>query len=123
MKETSKKFIENRLKGIIWRPYKVLKRNPGHVTLCEVPVIPGPEIQKMASKYCHERIVFKLRDEKEAHWESYIEWERKELKKIRRRRKRKAKKKRKRILKTIYRGFAPNPTSFGVKGSESGWVL
>ncbi len=123
MKETSKKFIEDKLKVIIESPYKILKRNPGHITLCEVSVISGsiPEMEKRASKFCDEKIVFKLKDEKEARWEAYCEWEKKELKKISRRRKRKAKKKRKRILKTIYRGFAPNPTS--VRTLDPGWVF
>ncbi len=122
MKETSKQFIENQIKRIqiLEGKVKVLKRNPGHITLCEVEVIPPPEIIKAISKYCREMIAFKLMDEKETAWEYWSEWERKELKKISRRRKRKARKRRKRILKTIYRGFAPNPTR--KRKLDPGWV-
>ena len=113
MKETSKKFIENQIKHIlIGETVKVLKRNPGHITLCEVEIMPPPELIKAISKYCREKIIFKLRDENEAALEYWSEWEREKLRKIKSNEKRKAKRKRKRILKTIYRGFAPNSTSF-----------
>lgn len=58
IKETSKKFIENKLRGILQRPYKVLKRNPGHITLCEVSRMPDPDTQEIASRLCREKIVF-----------------------------------------------------------------
>lgn len=109
MEETSKKFIENRIKEILTEEMvRVLKRNPGHIALCEVETMPPPELIKGISKYCHEKIEFTLRDEKEAPWEAYCKWEREELKKIHRRRKRKAKKRRKRILKAIS-GLCPEP--------------
>ena len=66
IKRTSKKFIEYMLRGILWKPYKVLKRNLGHITLCEVSRMPGPDIQEIASRLCGERIVFVSRDEIQA---------------------------------------------------------
>jgi hypothetical protein len=66
IKETSKKFIEYMLSGILRRPYKVLKRNPGHITLCEVSKMPGPDIQEIASRLCREKIVFVPMDEIQA---------------------------------------------------------
>ncbi|MDA8273554.1 MAG: hypothetical protein M0Z72_07475 [Deltaproteobacteria bacterium] len=81
---------------------KVLKRNPGHISLVEIEMILQPETIKTISKHCGERIIFKLKDEKEAKREAYFKWEKEQLKRIRRRLKRKAKRKRKMILKTIY---------------------
>ncbi len=63
IKETSKKFIEYMLEGILQPPYRVLKRNPGHITLCEVSKMPGPDTQEIASRLCREKIVFVLMDE------------------------------------------------------------
>ena len=100
MKETSKKFIENQIKHIlIGETVKVLKRNHGHITLCEVEIMPPPELIKAISKYCREKIIFKLKDENETALEYWSEWERKKLRKIKSNEKRKAKRKRKRILK------------------------
>ena len=111
--EATKKFIENQIRHILTgEKVKVLKQNPGHITLCEVETMPPPELIKAISKYCSEKIIFKLKDENEAAFKYWNEWERKKLKKIKNNEKRKAKRKRKRILKAIYRGFAPNPTSF-----------
>ena len=111
--EATKKFIEKQIRHILTgETVKVLKRNPGHITLCEVETMPSPELIKAISKYCSEKVIFKLKDENEAAFEYWNEWERKKLKKIKNNEKRKAKRKRKRILKAIYRGFAPNPTSF-----------
>lgn len=64
LKKTSKKFIEYLLRGILRKPYRVLKRNPGHITLCEVSIMPGPDTQEIASRLCGEKIVFVPRDEK-----------------------------------------------------------
>ena len=137
MKETSKKFMEKEIKEamksmLINADYLnpvVLKRNVGHISLCAVDFIPGADIRKKISKICREKIVFKERGQKEiddrkikASYEKFIKSMDKEKIKEQKRLNRKAKRKRKRILKAVYRGFAPNPTSFDAKGSETGWV-
>ena len=137
MKETSKKFMEKEIKEamqsmLINADYLnpvVLKRNVGHISLCAVDFIPGTDIRKKISKICREKIVFKERGQKEindrkikASYEKFIRSMDKEKIKKQKRLNRKAKRKRNKILKTVYRGFAPNPTSFDVKGSETGWV-
>jgi hypothetical protein len=70
MKETSKKFIENKIKEVMqsmlinkayFNPI-VTKRNAGHVTLCEVDFMPSPDVQKRISKILGEKIIFKERD-------------------------------------------------------------
>lgn len=107
IKKTSKKYIEDMLYGVINPPYRVLKRNPGHISLCEVKRIPGPDVQKIASRLCRERIAFVLRDEWRAgidqNEENWREWDKAERKKLNR----KAKRRRKKILKAVYRGFDP----------------
>ena len=121
--EATKKFIENRIKEILIDNYfhpKVLKRNPGHISLVEVEVMPAEETIKTISKFCGEKIEFKLK--KQNIQEEFEKWNNYQLIIKKRRLNRKAKRKRKMILKTIYRGFAPNPTSFDAKGSETGWV-
>ena len=137
MKETSKKFMEKEIKEamqsmLINADYLnpvVLKRNVGHISLCAVDFIPGTDIQNKISKICREKIVFKERSQKEiddrkikASYEKFIRFMDKEKIKEQKRLNRKAKKKKKKILKAVYRGFAPNPTSFDAKGSETGWV-
>ncbi len=137
MKETSKKFMEKEIKEamqsmLINADYLnpvVLKRNVGHISLCAVDFIPGADIRKKISKICREKIVFKERGQKEindrkikASYEKFIRSMDKEKIKKQKRLNRKAKRKKKKILKAVYRGFAPNPTSFDVKGSETGWV-
>ena len=137
MKETSKKFMEKEIKEVMqsmlinadyFNPV-VLKRNGGHISLCAVDFIPEHDIQNKISKICMEKIIFKGRSKKEindrkikASYEKFIKSMDKEKIKEQKRLNRKAKRKRKRILKAVYRGFAPNPTSFDVKGSETGWV-
>ena len=88
MKKTSKKFIEYLLRGILRKPYRVLKRNPGHISLCEVSIMPGPDTQEIASRLCGEKIVFEPRDEfqtildqNEKSWQEWEEAERKRLNK------------------------------------------
>ncbi len=110
--EATKEFIENQIKYILPTGLyiKVLKRNPGHITLCEMDIMPDEKAIAEISKYCKEKIEFKLR--KIDDWEEYKKFETKEIARENRRLKRKAKRKRKRLLKTIYRGFAPNPASF-----------
>ena len=107
----------------------VLKRNVGHISLCAVDFIPGADIRKKISKICREKIVFKERGQKEindrkikASYEKFIRSMDKEKIKKQKRLNRKAKRKKKKILKAVYRGFAPNLTSFDAKGSETGWV-
>ena len=107
----------------------VLKRNVGHISLCAVDFIPGADIRKKISKICREKIVFKERGQKEiddrkikVSYEKFIRSMDKEKIKKQKRLNRKAKRKKKKILKAVYRGFAPNPTSFDVKGTETGWV-
>ena len=137
MKETSKKFMEKEIKEamksmLINADYLnpvVLKRNVGHISLCAVDFIPGADIRKKISKICREKIVFKERGQKEiddrkikVSYEKFIRSMDKEKIKKQKRLNRKAKRKKKKILKAVYRGFAPNPTSFDVKGTETGWV-
>ena len=109
--EATKKFIENRIRELFIDNYfhpKVLKRNPGHISLIEVEVMPLPETIKTISKFCGEKIEFKLK--KQCIQKDFEKWKNKQLIIKKRRLNRKAKRKRKRILKTIYQGFAPNPT-------------
>ena len=129
MKETSKKFVEKEIKevmqsmlvNVVYLNPVVVKRNAGHLTLCEVDFMPPSELAKTVSKYCGEKIIFKERDKIKTSFDKFTKSiEKKRIKE--KRLNRKAKRKRKKILKTIYRGFAPNPTSFDVKGSETGWV-
>ena len=111
--EATKKFIENQIKELLIDKFfhaKVLKRNPGHISLIEVDIMPQPENIKEISKICREKIEFTLR--KINDWEEFEYMQSDLFKRKKRRLKRKAKRKRKRILKAIYRGFAPNPTSF-----------
>ena len=113
--EATKKFIENQIKELLIDKFfhaKVLKRNPGHISLVEVDIMPQPENIKEISKICREKIEFTLR--KINDWEEfeYTYMQNDLFKREKRRLKKKAKRKRKRILKAIYRGFAPNPTSF-----------
>ena len=108
--EATKKFIENQIKNLLFGSVKVLKRNPGHVSLVEVDIMPQSENIKEISKICREKIEFKLRKINE--WEEFEYMQNDLFKRKKRRLRRKAKRKRKRILKAIYRGFAPNPTSF-----------
>jgi hypothetical protein len=111
--EATKKFIEKRIRELLIDKYfhaKVLKRNPGHISLIEVDIIPQPENIREISKICREKIEFKLRKINE--WKEFEYMQNDLLKREKRRLKKKAKRRRKRILKTIYRGFAPNHTSF-----------
>ena len=111
--EATKKFIENQIKELLIDKFfhaKVLKRNPGHISLVEVDIMPQPENIKEISKICREKIEFKLRKINE--WKEFEYMQNDLFKREKRRLKRKAKRKRKRILRAIYRGFAPNPTSF-----------
>ncbi len=111
--EATKKFIENQIKELLIDKFfhaKVLKRNPGHISLVEVDIMPQPKNIKEISKICREKIEFKLR--KINDWEEFEYMQNDLFKRKKRRLRRKAKRKRKRILKAIYRGFAPNPTSF-----------
>ena len=80
MKETSKKFIENKIKEVMqsmlinkayFNPI-VTKRNAGHVTLCEVDFMPSPDVQKRISKILGEKIIFKERDRIKASFERFI---------------------------------------------------
>ncbi len=86
LKKTSKKFIEYLLRGILRKPYKVLKRNPGHITLCEVSRMPDHDTQEIASRLCREKIVFVPRDEFQAildqNEKSWQEWEEAERKRL-----------------------------------------
>lgn len=44
--EATKKFIEKRIREVLIDKYfhaKVLKRNPGHILLVEVDIMPPPE--------------------------------------------------------------------------------
>ena len=135
MKKTSKKYMEKEIKEamqsmLINADYLnpvVLKRNTGHISLCEVDLMPGTDIQNKISKICREKIVFKERSQKEiddrkikASYEKFIRSMDKKIKE-QKRLNRKAKRKRKKIRKTVYRAL-PEPTSFDVKGSETGWV-
>ena len=113
--EATKKFIENQIKELLIDKFfhaKVLKRNPGHISLVEVDIMPQPENIKEISKICREKIEFTLR--KINDWEEfeYTYMKNDLFKRKKRRLRRKAKRKRKRILRATYRGFAPNPTSF-----------
>ena len=111
--EATKKFIENQIKELLIDKFfhaKVLKRNPGHISLVEVDIMPQPENIKEISKICREKIEFTLR--KINDWEEFEYMQNDLFKRKKSRLRRKAKRKRKRILKAIYRGFAPNPTSF-----------
>ena len=111
--EATKKFIENQIKELLIDKFfhaKVLKRNPGHISLVEVDIMPQPENIKEISKICREKIEFKLRKINE--WKEFEYMQNDLFKRKKRRLRRKAKRKRKRILRAIYRGFAPNPTSF-----------
>ncbi len=111
--EATKKFIENQIKELLIDKYfhaKVLKRDPGHISLVEVDIIPQQENIREISKICREKIEFRLRKINE--WEEFEYIQNDLFKREKRRLKKKAKRRRKRILKTIYRGFAPNPTSF-----------
>ena len=110
--EATKKFIENQIKNLLFGSVKVLKRNPGHISLAEVEIMPSKRLANEISKYCRERIIFRQRDEAQVFYDDYEKSREKEIVNERRRLKRKVKRRRKRILKTIYRGFAPNPTSF-----------
>ncbi len=113
--EATKKFIENQIKELLIDKFfhaKVLKRNPGHISLAEVEIMPSKRLANEISKYCRERIIFRQRDEAQVFYDDYEKSREKEIVNERRRLKRKVKRRRKRILKTIYRGFAPNPTSF-----------
>ena len=110
--EATKKFVENQIKNLLFGSVKVLKRNPGHVSLAEVEIMPSKRLANEISKYCRERIIFKQRDEAQVFYDDYEKSKEKEIVNERIRLKKKAKRKRKRILKAIYRGFAPNPTSF-----------
>ena len=129
MKETSKKFVEKEIKEVMqsmlinadyFNPV-VVKRNAGHVTLCAVDFIPPSELAKTVSKYCGEKIIFKERDKIKASFDKFTKFVEKKKIKKQKRLNRKAKRKRKKIRKTVYRAL-PEPTSFGVKGSETGWV-
>jgi hypothetical protein len=135
MKKTSKKYMEKEIKEamqsmLINADYLnpvVLKRNVGHISLCAVDFIPGADIQNKISKICREKIVFKERGQKEiddrkikASYEKFIRSMDKEKIKKQKRLNRKAKRKKKKILKTVYRGFAPTPTS--VRTLDPGWV-
>ena len=111
--EATKKFVENQIKELLIDKFfhaKVLKRNPGHISLVEVDIMPQPENIKEISKICREKIEFTLR--KINDWEEFEYMQNDLFKRKKSRLRRKAKRKRKRILKAIYRGFAPNPTSF-----------
>ena len=122
--EAKKNFLEKQIRELLIDKYfhvKVLKRNPGHISLVEVDIMPPTENIREISKICKEKIEFRVRKINE--WEEFEYIQNNLLKREKRRLKRKAKKRRKRILKTVYRGFAPNPTSFDAKGSESGWVF
>ena len=135
MKKTSKKFMEKEIKEamqsmLINADYLnpvVLKRNVGHISLCAVDFIPGADIRKKISKICREKIVFKERGQKEiddrkikVSYEKFIRSMDKEKIKKQKRLNRKAKRKKKKILKAVYRGFAPTPTS--VRTLDPGWV-
>ena len=111
--EATKKFIENQIKELLIDKFfhaKVLKRNPGHISLVEVDIMPQQENIKEVSRICREKIEFKLRKINE--WKEFEYMQNDLFKRKKRRLRRKAKRKRKRILRAIYRGFAPNPTSF-----------
>ena len=130
MKKTSKKYMEKEIKeamksmlvNVVYLNPVVVKRNAGHVTLCEVDFMPPSELAKTVSKYCGEKIIFKERDKIKASFDKFTKFIEKKKIKEQKRLNRKAKRKRKKILKAVYRGFAPNPTSFDAKGSETGWV-
>ena len=56
--EATKKFIENQIKELLIDKFfhaKVLKRNPGHISLVEVDIMPQPENIKEISRYAGER--------------------------------------------------------------------
>ena len=112
MKETSKKFIENKIKEVMQSSFNpvVLKRNVGHIALCHVDFMPSLELARTVSKHCGEKIEFRVRDYSEIYQRKFDEKESRLIKRYRKKLNRKAKRKRKKILKTIYRGFAPNPT-------------
>ena len=70
--EATKKFIENQIKELLIDKFfhaKVLKRNPGHISLVEVDIMPQPENIKEISKICREKIEFTLR--KINDWEEF----------------------------------------------------
>ncbi|MHB1680317.1 MAG: hypothetical protein ACYCTB_07415 [bacterium] len=116
--EATKKFIENQIKYILPTGLyvKVLKRNPGHITVAEVEIMPDKKAIKEISKFCKEKIEFKLK--KIDEWEEFDYMQNDLLKRENRRLKRKAKRKRKRLLKALFRGFAPNPLLFDVKKKQ-----
>ena len=128
MKETSKKFVEKEIKevmqsmlvNVVYLNPVVVKRNAGHVTLCEVDFMPPSELAKTVSKYCGEKIIFKERDKIKASFDKFTKSIEKKIIKEQKRLNRKAKRKKKKILKAVYRGFAPTPTS--VRTLEPGWV-
>ena len=98
--EATKKFIENQIKELLIDKFfhaKVLKRNPGHISLVEVDIMPQPENIKEISKICREKIEFKLRKINE--WKEFEYMQNDLFKRKKRRLRRKAKRKRKRILK------------------------
>jgi hypothetical protein len=135
MKKTSKKYMEKEIKETMksmlinadyFKPV-VSKRNVGHISLCAVDFIPSADIQNKISKIGREKIVFKERGQKEiddrkikASYEKFIRSMDKEKIKKQKRLNRKAKRKKKKILKAVYRGFAPTPTS--VRTLDPGWV-
>ena len=69
--EATKKFIENQIKNLLFGSVKVLKRNPGHVSLAEVEIMPSERLANEISKYCRERIIFKKRDEAQVFYDDY----------------------------------------------------
>ncbi|MHB1664333.1 MAG: hypothetical protein ACYCT7_03595 [bacterium] len=95
--EGTKKFIENQIKSMMNGYAKVLKRNPGHISLCEVGIMPSKEKIIEISKYCQEKIEFKLRSDIDM-WQ---EFENSGIQRDRRRLKRKRKRKRKKLLRTL----------------------
>ena len=109
--EATKKFIENQIKNLLFGSVKVLKRNPGHVSLAEVEIMPSERLANEISKYCRERIIFKKRDEAQVFYDDYEKSREEEIAKERKRFKRKAKRRRKRILKA--------KTSWVFKGNKN----
>ncbi|MCL4322471.1 MAG: hypothetical protein M0016_01260 [Deltaproteobacteria bacterium] len=55
-KEATKKFIENEIKKLLGGSIKVLKRNPGHISLAEVERMPDERLAREISKYCREKM-------------------------------------------------------------------
>lgn len=108
-KEATKKFIENEIKKLLGGTIKVLKRNPGHISLAEVEFVPDERLAREISKSCREKIIFRRRDEVRVFCDDYEKYREKEITRERRRLKRKAKRRRKRILKANISGCCPEP--------------